>query len=909
MASLGEKLVDAAKRGDMATVQKCLDAKADVNFKLAKKHDSTALMYASWYGHIDLVRLFLMSKADPNVRDTEGDTALMKAAYAGNVQVVQLLLAAGADVTIKGKSGNSARDWADKKKHAAVVALLDSAFQRKKEVVPMPQQPREQPMAPTPEPVPAPVPVAVPRIESVKALVDYVKSCPMDKTWHLVGNFYLTPDAVATSNHTIFKAINKKQKFTPYVVKLSTAEDARREIAFLNDMSSATTGNSKKHLVEVHDWDDVTIEGLACWAVVMEMGDLTCAELLQSFGDDHLKVLQCLKDTANAVGFMHSRGYIHGDIKLENVMHFGMVHGYKLIDFDHTSKFGDAIAFCTTEYCPPEMARYLQSSRRGATTAVVEPVHADKTFDIWCLGVMVLKMFLPHGELVEFRGLDGDAAILDVLAAPGFSFRQSISHAPLQGRQRKYLLRCLEPDPTRRASSVQAILELAALKTNSYTPVMASASAQLSACPLPCFWSIAVQHDKKKIPRGDNLRDLSCIVTMHASTVPPCTFATTDRVCVQADAAIVDRLLPHLKNLAAIAELVEEFDVWGLTTELPVANLPTFDHLDKTIKALESIHSQDSEGTLAQMLRPMIESLTHNSHRQDSVVQMQAHAIVAIHEFCADPASQASVGDLLDAFCRQFGGRGLWGLQKASGVWVCDHHATIHGGKAAQAPAGLSPLAEADDEDEDDDHNNEPLPCVWTVDGMTNVARFSADVEVLRAETFRIRCLCELHDDAVCDTTHDSAWEVQGQSPTVALALPLLNASSSILEALAVADCYDLALTTNHTMQFNLAHSHGSIVEKLQLIHVGLPPLAVQARLADLAQRLNGEEVEDDEAAVLMAEFSRVFAELRHGAPLAAILRSLNVSSDKTIGGLHKVQIKGLTRWVCTNHAAAAGAP
>ncbi|KAF0714801.1 Aste57867_3677 [Aphanomyces stellatus] len=92
----------------------------------------------------------------------------------------------------------------------------------------------------------------------------------------------------------------------------------------------------------------------------------------------------------------------------------------------------------------------------------------------------------------------------------------------------------------------------------------------------------------------------------------------------------------------------------------------------------------------------------------------------------------------------------------------------------------------------------------------------------------------------------------------------------SILEALAVADCNDLALTTNHTKQFNLAHGHASIIEKLQLVHASMPLLAVEARLADLAQLLNGEEVEDAEATVLMAEFSRVFAELCHGAPSAA---------------------------------------
>ncbi len=64
---------------------------ADVN---AKMGDTTALMVASYYGDVEMVRLLISNGADVNA-DRNGKTALMIAKEQGNNDVVEVLRQAG----------------------------------------------------------------------------------------------------------------------------------------------------------------------------------------------------------------------------------------------------------------------------------------------------------------------------------------------------------------------------------------------------------------------------------------------------------------------------------------------------------------------------------------------------------------------------------------------------------------------------------------------------------------------------------------------------------------------------------------------------------------------------------------------------------------------------------------------
>jgi ankyrin repeat protein len=84
-------LFDAVRRGDTARVEALLDEDP----KALGRGDAqgmTALLWAAYHGHAELVRRLLARGADPAVRDPRGATALMLAAERGHLETVRALL-------------------------------------------------------------------------------------------------------------------------------------------------------------------------------------------------------------------------------------------------------------------------------------------------------------------------------------------------------------------------------------------------------------------------------------------------------------------------------------------------------------------------------------------------------------------------------------------------------------------------------------------------------------------------------------------------------------------------------------------------------------------------------------------------------------------------------------------------
>ncbi|MFA5106679.1 MAG: ankyrin repeat domain-containing protein, partial [Candidatus Micrarchaeia archaeon] len=77
MTEQNKKLLEAVSSGDLAGVKEALAAGADVN---AKDRDGyTALMVASYWGHMDIVKLLIAAGADVNAKSETGYTALIEA--------------------------------------------------------------------------------------------------------------------------------------------------------------------------------------------------------------------------------------------------------------------------------------------------------------------------------------------------------------------------------------------------------------------------------------------------------------------------------------------------------------------------------------------------------------------------------------------------------------------------------------------------------------------------------------------------------------------------------------------------------------------------------------------------------------------------------------------------------------
>jgi ankyrin repeat protein len=118
-------LMTASEFGHLDVVRVLLDAKAEVNAKM--NNGGTALILASSYGHLDVVRALLDAKADANAKAGNGGMALMLASEKGHFEVVQALLDAKADVNGKANDGMTPLIFASQFGHLDVVQTLLAA--------------------------------------------------------------------------------------------------------------------------------------------------------------------------------------------------------------------------------------------------------------------------------------------------------------------------------------------------------------------------------------------------------------------------------------------------------------------------------------------------------------------------------------------------------------------------------------------------------------------------------------------------------------------------------------------------------------------------------------------------------------------------------------------------------------
>ena len=119
---LNNKLINAAKNGDIKNVKELLAKGADVGTK--NKNGETALHFAAWDGHVDVVKVLIEKGADVDAKDNDGKTALHWAALRGNVEVARVLIEKGADVGAKNEDGKTALHYAAQEGHVEIVKVL-----------------------------------------------------------------------------------------------------------------------------------------------------------------------------------------------------------------------------------------------------------------------------------------------------------------------------------------------------------------------------------------------------------------------------------------------------------------------------------------------------------------------------------------------------------------------------------------------------------------------------------------------------------------------------------------------------------------------------------------------------------------------------------------------------------------
>jgi ankyrin repeat protein len=113
----------AASSGDVELVRALIKAGANVTLK--NQFGTSALTEAATIGAAPIINALIKAGADPNTKNPEGETPLMAAARSGHVEAAKVLLEAGADVNAKEAfGGQSALMWAAAQSQAEMVKFL-----------------------------------------------------------------------------------------------------------------------------------------------------------------------------------------------------------------------------------------------------------------------------------------------------------------------------------------------------------------------------------------------------------------------------------------------------------------------------------------------------------------------------------------------------------------------------------------------------------------------------------------------------------------------------------------------------------------------------------------------------------------------------------------------------------------
>ena len=107
---LNKKLLEAASKNDVISLQLSLNNGADINFRNTRGW--SALTSAASWGSLDVLKILVENGADLELKTKTGHTALTEAARWGHVELGKLLLDSGANVEHRTEAGDTALNWA-----------------------------------------------------------------------------------------------------------------------------------------------------------------------------------------------------------------------------------------------------------------------------------------------------------------------------------------------------------------------------------------------------------------------------------------------------------------------------------------------------------------------------------------------------------------------------------------------------------------------------------------------------------------------------------------------------------------------------------------------------------------------------------------------------------------------------
>uniref|UniRef100_A0A1A9WAA5 non-specific serine/threonine protein kinase n=1 Tax=Glossina brevipalpis TaxID=37001 RepID=A0A1A9WAA5_9MUSC len=193
-------------------------------------------------------------------------------------------------------------------------------------------------------------------------------------------------------------------------------------------------------------------KGSDIWIVQEYVPGYELAERIANheYSFDELKCCDIFKQLIDAVRHIHEKRYIHGDLKMENIIFAGDdMDQIKLVDFgaacynSKRNKWNDVPRY-TVDYAPPEALQHPEYATYSAS------------FDIWCLGATLYSIFMGH---TPFRHGRTDRHVnigtlkQRILEDEVFTYTHRWNQASLE--LRNLVLRCLQKDIAKRPTLEQ----------------------------------------------------------------------------------------------------------------------------------------------------------------------------------------------------------------------------------------------------------------------------------------------------------------------------------------------------------------------------------------------------------------------------------------------------------------------
>jgi hypothetical protein len=110
--SMGLRLFEASKAGDLATVQMLVQSGVPINWPNPLMRKQSALFVATYTPQVKVLRYLLQHGAAVDQQDAYGNTALHRAALHDELQAVKILLRYGADPNAENHDGDRPLDLA-----------------------------------------------------------------------------------------------------------------------------------------------------------------------------------------------------------------------------------------------------------------------------------------------------------------------------------------------------------------------------------------------------------------------------------------------------------------------------------------------------------------------------------------------------------------------------------------------------------------------------------------------------------------------------------------------------------------------------------------------------------------------------------------------------------------------------